>query len=431
MLKYYRFICLNSTFLFQNILNRRVHNGKEDPARVQEKQGLTSFKKPPGRLVWIHGASIGEARSALIIIDRLLSFDPNLHVLLTTTTLTSAKMFTQNLPQRAFHQYYPLDHPLWVNKFLDYWKPDLAIWMESELWPNMLSAIAERHIGSILVNAKMSQKSYSRWKYLRSLLQPCLGAFSYILTQTDLDKVRYEQLGARSIITTGNLKYSARPLSFDKDDLHTLRHALSGRTIWLYASTHKGEEELACRIHRELKAVIPDIITIIVPRHPERSEQIISACSHYGLRFCVRNTYKEIPSEHDDIYLVNTLGELGLFYRLSPLACIGRSFSEDGGGGHNPIEAAQLGCAILHGPNVQNLQEIFDDMALADAAICIENERQFVETLRSLLTDREKLTHLQLSGKLLAENKERIIDSVMSVILPLLPLPSTSNEILS
>jgi 3-deoxy-D-manno-octulosonic-acid transferase len=340
--------------------------------------------------------------------------------MVTTGTLSSATLMAQKLPARAFHQFYPLDCPAWVSRFLDHWKPDMALWMESELWPNMLSEIGRRNIPAALVNARMSDKSFKNWTTLRALVSPLLSSFSAILTQTDRDKARFESLGAKNVTTTDNIKFSATPLPCDEDHLSVLKTAVVDRPIWLFASTHKGEEEMACRIHDVLKSNLPDVLTIIGPRHPERRAEILENCKSYGLNMRLRGTEKTPPHADTDIYIADTLGELGLFYTLSPVACIGRSFSDDGGGGHNPIEAAQLDCAVLYGPNVQYQKEIYEEMDAAGAAKMMVDEHRMADTIHSFLTDADKLAAQQSVGRVYADRKSAVIERVITALEPVL-----------
>ncbi|MCD8566612.1 MAG: 3-deoxy-D-manno-octulosonic acid transferase [Alphaproteobacteria bacterium] len=395
-LKLYRWATGRSEKLLQKLLQKRLEQGKEDPDRLWERMGQSKLPRPEGPLVWIHAASVGEAQSALILIDNILKSRPDCHILLTSGTRTSAESIGKKLPPRAFHQYIPLDHPAWGARFLDHWQPDLALWMESELWPNLILALQERGIKAALVNARLSDKSYKRWKWLPKTALCLLEPFSAALTQTATDYSRYRELGVRWALVTDNLKYSASPLPADNKTLQILAAKTEGRKVWVYASTHAGEEEMACRLHAILKNNWPDLLTIIVPRHPERGTEIEALCQAQGLRTQRRSLDPQSAPEHDtDIYIADTLGELGLFYRLAPIACIGRSFSDDGGGGHNPLEAAQLGCAVLHGPHVQFQKDIYEEMKKADAALELSDERHFRRVLQDLFSQPEYLAHMQ------------------------------------
>jgi 3-deoxy-D-manno-octulosonic-acid transferase len=382
--------------------------------------GQSSIKRPSGSLLWIHAASVGEAQSTLILIEELLKRSENLNFLVTTGTKTSAELLEKRLPEQAIHQYYPLDSPKWTKNFLNHWQPDCIIWMESELWPNMLMQVAALDIPCALVNARLSEKSVNRWLKQPKFISRLLNCFSVILAQTLNDEVNFKRLGARNVHVTDNLKYCAAPLPVIQQSLDDFNKALEGRKVWLYASTHEGEESLACRLHKRLKIDFPDLLTVIVPRHPNRSYDISEICSNHELSFTLRGEQRALPQSNDDIYIANTIGELGLFYRACNIVCIGRTFSKDGGGGHNPIESAQLDCAILHGPHFQNLARIFEEMDGYGASICVKSEEKFEETLRKILDDEETLTILQNKASQFANNKSRILERIMNQIDPLL-----------
>lgn len=408
-----------SSFLLRSLLNRRCRQGKEDPTRLGERMGVAGKDRPAGRLAWFHAASVGESQSTLILIDALLARYPDLHVLVTTGTVTSASLMEKRLPPQAFHQYYPLDHPGWVDRFLGHWRPDVALWMESEIWPNMLKALQEKKIPAAIVNARLSPQSFRRWKLAAGEIGRLLDVFSVCLAQTEEDAALFRALGAKEVVVSDNLKYSAAPLPFNERDLSQIESAVKGRPLWLFASTHDAEEEMACRIHKHLQKKIPSLLTIIVPRHVERREAIRKACEKYGLPIALRSESKS-PAPADAIYIADTLGELGLFYRLSPIACIGRSFSRDGGGGHNPIEAAQLGCAVLHGPHVQNLAQIYDEFDKAGAAFGLKSEQDFQNRLERLLTDSDGLDAVRSKATRFVEDKAKVLESVLKTLSPLL-----------
>jgi 3-deoxy-D-manno-octulosonic-acid transferase len=417
VLSLYRGITRVCAPLFERILLKRADNGKEDTARLNERRGIASIKRPDGVLFWLHAASVGEAQSALILINRLLNTYPDAHILVTSGTVTSAELMGKKLPARAFHHYVPLDHPEWVDRFLDFWRPNFAFWMESELWPNLVNGLKVRRIPSVLINARMSDRSYKRWKLLGGMASLLIAAFDVVFAQTASDADRYSKLGALEVYNGGNVKYSAAPLPYDENDLASLEAVIAGRPIWLYASTHAGEEALACRVHAALKARYPELLTIIVPRHPERRDLIKHECRTSGLAASLRSR-GAMPDR--DIYIADTLGELGLFYRLAPISLIGRSFSDDGGGGHNPIEAAQLGSAVLTGPRYMYQREIFDEMLEFDAALVAQDESDLISKLDALLADTERLSALQNNGTAFVESKARIIDDIEARLYPLI-----------
>ncbi|MCE7886351.1 MAG: 3-deoxy-D-manno-octulosonic acid transferase [Alphaproteobacteria bacterium PRO2] len=418
MLQFYKSVSGASGLLLRALLHARSRKGKELPAHLGERQGRASLARGNAPLIWVHAASIGEAQSALILVERLQRLVPGTQILMTTGTVSSANMMRKNLPAGAMHQFYPVDHPAWTKQFLDHWRPELVLWMESELWPNMLIDIKSRGIPAILVNARLSEKSFRRWSWFGGAAKEVLGAFSLILAQGEKEAARFRALGAANVIATGNIKYSAKPLSFSETDLKAVGGAIGQRPVWLYASSHKGEESLACRVHQKLKLKFPDLLTIIVPRHPERRQDIIATCEQANLKFILRGEIRILPSYDTDIYIADTFGELGLFYRLAPLACIGRSFSDDGGGGHNPIEAAQLNCAVLYGPNVQFQKELFEEMSNAGGALGVNTESELEEAVGAFLSNPQKLAAMQQNGLEFTRVKSRVVDIVIESIAP-------------
>jgi len=415
----YAFLTRHSAPFLERLLAKRLAAGKEDILRINERKGLTQTPRPAGKLLWVHAASVGEAQSALILMQNLLGHAPTLHILVTTGTKTSAEMMAKNLPPRAFHQFYPLDHPLWTARFLDHWHPDAVLWMESELWPNMLEGVRTRHIPAALVNARLSHGSYKKWCLFKPFIKKILNVFSVILCQTHQDAESFTALGAQNVTVTGNLKYASAPLPAEDAALKLFNATVGTRPCWLYASTHQGEEALAARVHETLKQSLPDLLTILVPRHPDRREDILHTLEPFNLNIVLRGTDTALPHSNTDIYIADTIGELGLFYRVVPVTCIGRTFSADGGGGHNPIEPAQLHCAVLHGPHVQNLQEIFTEMAEAQAAICVKTESELTQALLSLLTQPERLAKQQHCAKLFTDEKKKIIHTVTDHLAPI------------
>ena len=429
MIELYRFTTKHLTPLLDFLLASRLKKGKEDPARLDERKGLTSVPRPSGTLLHLHAASVGESQSALILINRLLAAHPSLSILVTSGTITSAATLAKNLPAGALHQYAPLDRADWVKHFLNHWRPDAVLWMESELWPNMLSEIRARAIPAALINARLSGKSYRRWRFFKSFATDILSTFSIVIAQTETDADRFRALGATTVIVTDNIKYSAKPLPADDAQRALLSANLLGRPLWLYASSHDGEEVLAARVHERLQSTIPDLLTIIVPRHPSRRDAIIKSLLPSGLTVQLRGEMKTPPESGADLYIADTLGELGLFYRLAPVACIGRSFSHDGGGGHNPIEAAQLSCAVITGPHVQYQQAIFDAMLVEGAARQVHTEAALQACLHDYLTQPDILTKAQQNALAFARSREHVIEHVMNALAPLLAQSSTDQPI--
>ncbi|MGE4313851.1 MAG: 3-deoxy-D-manno-octulosonic acid transferase [Pseudobdellovibrionaceae bacterium] len=421
LLSTYNRLLGSSGWLLKRYLQRRLARGKEDEARLPERMGTPSVARPDGYLIWIHAASVGETQSALILIKALNERlkGKNIHFLVTSVTVTSATLMAQRLPDNAIHQYIPIDHPVWTRAFFDYWKPDIAFCIESELWPNLLKFLRKRHIPSALINGRMSERSYNRWKKVRGTAQEMLGAFDIILTQTELDKDRFLDLGAQMAVVTDNLKYSAKPLPYDEKLLTKLEKQFKKRPVWVYASTHAGEEELALATHNALKDKLDGLFTIIVPRHPERREEIkanLKAKDNPAIAF---RSDEAMPPKNCSFYVADTLGELGLFYALSDIALIGRTFSNDGGGGHNPMEGALLKCACLSGPNYQNQTQLTEDMLASGGIQIVGTKDDLPATLHYLFEDDAARDALVEAGLSFAKAKAGVIDHVLDELEPL------------
>ena len=360
----------------------RCRRGKEDRARLNERLAVASRSRPSGPLVWVHAASIGEAQSVLGLIERILAQRPGVAVLLTTGTVASARAVAERLPARAQHQYVPVDIPAAVDRFLDHWRPDLAIWVESELWPNLTLETHRRGIPMILANGRLSARSVARWRLLPGLIQPVLGAFSACFVQDAVQAERFRALGARNVANAGDLKAAAAPLPADPGALAALRRQIGTRPVWLAASTHPGEEDVAAAAHALVTHEHPRLLTLIVPRHPVRGPGIAQQLQAQGLRVARRSAGEAIAAD-TDIYVADTLGELGLFFRVAGIAFVGGSLARKGG--HNPFEAARLDCVVLHGPDMANCLGMATALDAAGAALTVYDAAGLAAAVSRLL----------------------------------------------
>jgi 3-deoxy-D-manno-octulosonic-acid transferase len=415
--------------LFRLYLAGRRTRGKEDSARFGERLGRAGAARPPGPLVWMHAASVGEAVSLLSLIDRLSRERPTLNLLVTTGTVTSARLLESRLPSsQARHQFVPVDRPLYVRRFLDHWRPDLAIWVESELWPNLVAATQERGIPTVLLNGRMSQGSYQRWQRWRGLIAPLLGRFALCLAQDAAQAARLNDLGARDAGTVGNLKSAAAPLPADAHELARLGGEIDERPRWLAANTHPGEEDAAAAAHRKLAPRHPGLLTIIAPRHPVRAAEIAAALQAKGLTVARRSQGDTITPDIA-IYLADTLGEMGLFYRLADIAFVGGSLTPVGG--HNPLEAALLGCAILHGRDMSNCIATVEELTAAGGAISVGGADELAAALDRLLADPAERRRRGRAAGAVATRDNGVLDKVLSRLAPLLdaiaPLRANGN----
>lgn len=400
-------------------LKRRLATGREDNVRFQERLGFPSQPRPAGRLIWCHAASVGEAASLLSLIKELLTSHPDYSILVTTGTVTSARLLEKRLPPHVLHQYIPVDRYIYVTRFLDYWHPDFVIWIESELWPNILGAIRQRQIPSVLLNARMSKKSFKHWSYVKSWASSLLSTFNLCLTQTNDEILRFASLGAKSVECVGNLKYAAQPLPFNAEELRILQKSVQDRPVWLAASTHRGEEELILAAHKTLSLAHPNLLTIIVPRHAVRGSEVASMIRASGFTYACRSRH-EFITPATAVYLADTMGELGLFYRLASLVVMGGSLVPVGG--HNPIEPAQLGSVIVLGPYMNNFKAIADDFIAADAALPLAAPQALVPVLDRLLSSPQERVLKTQAALNLTEHKRQILDEIFKKINPLLIL---------
>ncbi len=411
----YRLFTVLGAPLVGAYLRRRRARGKEDAERFDERFGFPSLARPIGRVVWCHAASVGEASSLLLLIEKLHDAQPGLHILLTTGTLTAARTIGARLPSYAFHQYAPIDLQPCVARFLDHWRPMLALWVESELWPNTLQALRKRRIPAVLLNARMSQASYRRWRCAKKWARELLSGFVLCLAQSESDKERFLSLGAFPVKCAGNLKYAATPLPYDGQELMRLQTATEHRFLWLMASTHPGEEALALETHRALAASGKNILTVIAPRHAVRGEAIAALIASKGLPFAQRSKGEAVTPQ-TQIYLADTMGEMGLFYALCPVAVLGGSFAPIGG--HNPIEPAQSGAAIVFGPHMHNFAAIAREFIDAHAALQIQHAADIAFTVDSLWKDNEVRLGLVEGAKNLAHQKRGVLDETLNEVSP-------------
>jgi 3-deoxy-D-manno-octulosonic-acid transferase len=380
------------------LLSYRLKHGKEHPARLSERRGESKVARPPGPLVWLHGASVGELTAINPLVERIVA--KGFNVLVTSGTVSSARIAEQRLPPGVIHQFVPLDSPLFVARFLDHWKPDLALFTESDLWPNLIVMSAERRIPLILVNGRLSERSFNRWRRASTTIAAVLGRFDLCLAQSSVYAARYNDLGAPRVTTTGNLKLDVPEPSAETESLLALQAAIGDRTIIAAASTHAGEEAAVVEMHRRLRNGFPRLLTIIAPRHPDRGAGIVEIAGAGGLSAALRS-HGQMPDAKDDIYVVDTLGELGLVYRLAPIVFVGGSLASHGG--QNPVEPIKLGAAILHGPHVWNFAEIYSALDAAGGAEQVSDAGKLAIRVRAWLADpRERTAVVKAAGETVA-----------------------------
>lgn len=366
-------------------LKERAAQGKEDPARLDERRGMAARPRPDGPLIWFHAASVGESIALLELVRQLIDDRPDLTVLVTTGTVTSARVMADRLPERALHQYVPLDARAFVIRFLDHWRPDVAVWTESELWPALICETEARGIPMLLLNARMSKASHDRWRFLRGMARSLLARFRRALVQDDLTAIYLRRLGMDSerMEVTGTLKEGAAALPVNTRILDAVRAEIGSRPVWVAASTHPGEETKVLEAHRIAMRTNPRLLLILVPRHPDRGDEIAALLAGDGWAFA-RRSAGEGPEAETAVYLADTIGELGLWYRLAPVSFVGGSWEPIGG--HNPFEPAALGSAILHGPYVTNFVDIYQRLTEARAARLVSSPQALAQAVDDLLS---------------------------------------------
>jgi 3-deoxy-D-manno-octulosonic-acid transferase len=382
LIRAYRGLARTLTPLFHLLFRLRSRAGKEILARKGERFGRSALDRPQGRLVWIHAASVGETVSVLPLVETLTVSGEK--VLLTTVTVTAAELAAARLPAGAFHQFVPYDAPGPIACFLDHWSPDLAMVVESEIWPCLFDALHRRGTPFVLLNGRLSDKSYRSWARFRSFAGYLFGCPDAVLAQSTADAERFRRLGCRRVETPGNLKFDASEPVADLVEKCGRLDQIGDRPVWLAALTHPGEDEIALAAFEQLRADFPALLLLLVPRHPARAEAICALLGERGLTVSRRSLAQDIgPST--DVYLGDTLGEMGLFYALAPVTFLGGSFNE--AGGHNPVEAALAGSALVTGPRVANARAVYKDFWINDAASRAETPEELSGKVARLLRD--------------------------------------------
>ena len=399
-------------------LRARARRGKEDLERRAERYGYASWDRPDGPLVWFHAASVGESLAIMPLITRMESFGINL--VMTTGTVTSADIAQERLSQRTVHQYVPMDMKRSVSRFLDHWKPDLAVFAESEIWPTTIEELAKRNVPQVLVNARMSDRSNKRWQKRPSLAQAVFGQLSQVIAQSQLDADRFSSLGAPWVTVAGNLKTDVGVPKFDQKQVDHLKKMINDRPTWIAVSTHKGEEESVAQVHAMLAQHVPEILTILVPRHPERVQEVLADLESHKLKVACRSDDSPIEAS-TQIFVGDTIGEMGLYLQLANIVFMGKSLKAQGG--QNPIEPAVCRSAILSGRYVQNFRDTYQALLDNGGARLVSDEKMLANHVLHLLRNAKDLNAMQeaaaytvsqMSGAL-----EKSIEALDPYIMPL------------
>ncbi len=392
----------------------RITQKKEDKKRLKERFGTATKSRPKGEVIWLHAVSVGETNSALILIDELLKSKQQISILFTSTTLTSAAIIAQKIPQfndRVIHQFLPIDSYFCVKNFFNFWQPKMAIFVESEIWPNLIVTAKENGLTTFLVNARLSEKSAKRWRLAKIFGFKIFDYFDAIFAQSVDDQKRLQQLSNSEVLFYGNIKSQAQNLVFKAEELLRLKSQIGVRKFWLAASTHKGEEEFVLQTHQHLKKFFPDLLTIIVPRHPNRADQIKSIFSN--INFAQRSLNQNIV-DTTEIYLADSLNEMGLFYSLAKFAFIGGSLTEVGG--HNPFEAIKLGCAVISGRNVFNFKEIYTRLEQHQACLMVNSGAELARKVAEFLHDDDLVKAISKRASELIASSEDIAKKIVDKI---------------
>ncbi len=414
-LQLYRALGVLATPAIHAHLRRRCRRGREDPARLGERFGHAGVARPPGSLVWLHASSVGESLSCLVLIREIGKRWPTAKLLMTTGTVTSARLMGERLPSGVIHQFAPIDHPSAVRRFFAHWRPDLGLIVESELWPNLLTGARRFGVELILVNGRISPASFRSWRRYRPIIRYLLETFDLVIAQTPEDQARFDELGAPATACHGNLKFAAEPLAADSAELAAVETALNERPRWLAASTHPGEEEMVATAHRIAAERHAGLVTLIAPRHPDRGSEIADRLRGAGFTVARRGA-GEAMSSATEIYIADTLGELGIWYRAAEVVFVGGSLIPKGG--QNPLEPAKLNCAVLCGPHIANFQRMTDEMAAAGAIRRIADAADLGAAVAELLSDAESSHRLAAAGRSYANEQTQVLASVLRSLEP-------------
>ena len=399
--------------VIKGYINKRKQIGKEDVARFNERIGKPKLPRPEGKLFWLHGASVGESVSMLPLINKILETYPDSHVMVTTGTVTSADVMQKRLPERAFHQFIPIDNPIFTTRFVKYWHPDVALWFESEFWPAVLTSIRRKNIPLILINGRISNKTFKRWQQFDFICKELLSCFTMCLGQSEEDAYRLRVLGAKETTCLGNLKYAGLPLPIDEKNKKEVLKQIENRRLWLASSTHDDEEVRLAKVHKRLKEKYEDLLTIIVPRHPNRGQEIADEIKKLDISTALRSRGEKI-TKTTDIYIADTIGEVGLWYDVAKIVFIGGSLVPHGG--QNFIEPSRVRDAVIVGPHMHNFSDAMSRAKKADAVMQVSDILELQELLEQLF-DNEQLLDAKCSlAYNWAASETKVLDGIMDKI---------------
>ncbi len=399
--------------VIRSYIQKRIEIGKEDIKRFNERIGKPIKERPEGKLIWFHGASVGESVSMLPLINRLLETSDDTYVMVTTGTTTSAEIMGKRLPERAFHQYITIDNPVFTKRFIKHWQPDLVLWFESDFWPAMLSTIKKKNIPLVLVNGRISNKSFKRWQQFDYISKELLGCFTFCLGQSEEDAYRLRILGAKESTCLGNLKFAGLPIPVDEDKKAEVIKQIGNRRIFCISSTHENEEYQLGKRFKVLFEKHPDVLVLIAPRHPQRGGDIKKQLSDLGLNVALRSANEKI-TDKTQVYIADTIGELGIWYGISPVVFIGGSLIPHGG--QNFMEPSRLKDAVIVGPYMHNFTEAMQRAQKANAIIQANDAEEVIDTVIQLFDNKDLLEAKQSLAYNWASGEAKVLDGIVEKV---------------
>ena len=399
--------------VIRSYIQKRIEIGKEDTKRFNERIGRPLKERPEGKLIWFHGASVGESVSMLPLINKLLETSDDTYVMVTTGTTTSADIMGKRLPERAFHQYIPIDNPAFTKRFVKHWQPDLVLWFESDFWPAMLSTIKKKNIPLVLVNGRISNKSFKRWQQFEFLSKELLSCFTFCLGQSEEDAYRLRVLGAKESACLGNLKFAGLPMPVDEDKKNAILSQSTHRRIFCISSTHENEEYQLGRHFKELFSKHPETLILIAPRHPNRGPDIKKQIQDLGYTVALRSAKEEISAK-TQVYIADTIGELGIWYDISPIVFIGGSLIPHGG--QNFMEPSRMHDAVIVGPYMHNFTEAMQRAQKANGIIQAVDAEEVISTVIQLLDNKDLLEAKQSLAYNWATGEAKVLDGIVEKV---------------
>ena len=396
----YRFL-INFIFLISPlIILYRLLKKKEDILRFKEKFCFFSEKRGLGNLIWFHGASVGEIKSVIPIIEKLEKNKNINKILVTSNTLSSSKIIQNYKFKKVIHQFFPIDTNFHSNKFLEYWKPSIVFFIDSEIWPNMFLNLNKKDISINLLNGRITNKTFTKWKFFSNFSKNLFDKFDLCLSSSNESQKYLKKLGVKNVKFLGNLKFSESERDIDGIN-DNLKKYFNSKKIWCASSTHQTEEIFCGKVHKELKKKYKNLVTIIIPRHVERVNKIQSDLNNLDLNIHIHNS-KTKMNKNTDIYLVDSYGKSKSFYRSCQNVFLGGSLINHGG--QNPLEAARFGCNILHGPNVYNFKEIYSFLKENNLSKKISNQKKMLKELKKLFSKKTNQKKIQKKINLIGQN---------------------------